>query len=258
MNTRQIGADTGTRPGFAAVLADLENAQKPGAGVPAYTRWVNRRAARVIAAAAVRAGIGPNGVSLLSALASFAGLALLALVPAGWAVGVAAACLLALGYIMDSADGQVARVTGTGSPAGEWLDHVIDAVRTPALHLVVRIGFPRWLDAGPALLLLPLAFTLLAVGHFMSQILAEQLGRQLAAATPGRRATAPAEAPSGKGPAWSVLLLPVDTGTMCWLFVLWGSPPVFIACYGLLFAVNLVFACISAARKFSTLRGGAK
>ncbi|MDQ0092663.1 CDP-alcohol phosphatidyltransferase family protein [Paeniglutamicibacter psychrophenolicus] len=258
MSTSQIGGDTGARAGFGAVLADLENAQKPGAGVPAYTRWVNRRAARVVAAAAVHAGIGPNVVSLLSALVSFAGLALLALVPAGWTVGVAAACLLALGYIMDSADGQVARVTGTGSPAGEWLDHVIDAVRTPALHLVVLIGFHRWFDAGPALLLLPLAFSLLAVGHFMSQILAEQLGRQLASATPGRRTAAPAEASLGKGPAWSVLMLPVDTGTMCWLFVLWGSPALFTACYALLFAVHLVFACISAARKFKSLHGGAK
>lgn len=253
MSTREIGALAEARPGFGAVLQGLDHAQKPGVGVPAYTRWVNRRAARVIAAAAVSGGIGPNQVSLLSALVSLAGLALLALVPAGWTVGIAAACLLALGYVMDSADGQVARVTGTGSLAGEWLDHVIDAVRTPALHLVVLVGFHRWLELDPLLYLLPLAFALLSVGHFMSQILAEQLSRQHTVAPARGPAGDAAEQQPGGGRAWSLLMLPVDTGTMCWLFVLWGSPPLFSACYMMLFIVNLVFGCVSATRKYRSL-----
>ena len=36
---------------FAAYRSALAAAQKPGAGVPAYMRWVNRGAARVVAAA---------------------------------------------------------------------------------------------------------------------------------------------------------------------------------------------------------------
>ena len=43
------GASWGTR--FTTYRAALAAAQKPGAGVPAYMRWVNRGAARVAAAA---------------------------------------------------------------------------------------------------------------------------------------------------------------------------------------------------------------
>lgn len=34
---------------FSHTLRSLEAAQKPGIGVPAYTRWVNRRVARYFA-----------------------------------------------------------------------------------------------------------------------------------------------------------------------------------------------------------------
>ena len=34
---------------FGRVLEDLRSAQKPGDGVPAYTRWVNRGMARRVA-----------------------------------------------------------------------------------------------------------------------------------------------------------------------------------------------------------------
>ena len=45
---------------FSHTLRSLEAAQKPGIGVPAYTRWVNRRVARYFAAAAVALGITPQ------------------------------------------------------------------------------------------------------------------------------------------------------------------------------------------------------
>ncbi|PQZ91099.1 CDP-alcohol phosphatidyltransferase [Arthrobacter sp. MYb227] len=243
---------------FVQVLHELEHAQKPGVGVPAYTRWINRRAARAFAAGAVASGLGPNTVSLLSACSSLVGLVLLVLLPASWGTGIATACFLALGYIMDSADGQVARVTGTGSPAGEWLDHVIDAVRTPALHLAVFTGFQRWFELDTALYFLPLAFALLAIGHFMSQILAEQLTRQhtLRAGSPDVKVHPQDQ--TLKSNLWSVLILPIDTGVMCWVFVFWGSPVAFIACYVFLFVFGLVFAGISAHRKYRQLGALAK
>jgi len=37
--------------------------------------------------------------------------------------------LVALNYVLDSVDGQVARLTGQGSAVGEWLDHSLDAIR---------------------------------------------------------------------------------------------------------------------------------
>ncbi|TQN35774.1 CDP-alcohol phosphatidyltransferase family protein [Kocuria rosea] len=125
------------RPSYEEALAGLRAAQKPGQGVPAYTRWVNRPLARYAAARAAAAGLTPNGVTALSAVLSAAGLVVLVAAPPTPATGVVVALLLAAGYVLDSADGQVARLTGTGSPAGEWLDHVVDSIRTPALHLAV-------------------------------------------------------------------------------------------------------------------------
>ena len=58
------GSSWGTR--FSAYRSALAAAQKPGAGVPAYMRWVNRGAARVVAAAGAASGWTPNIVSLKS------------------------------------------------------------------------------------------------------------------------------------------------------------------------------------------------
>lgn len=237
------------------VLNELDHAQKPGDGVPAYSRWVNRRAARVFAAAAVSMGLGPNAVTLVSACASTIGLLLLVVVPASWGSGLAAAALLALGYVMDSADGQVARITGTGSPAGEWLDHVVDAVRTPALHVAVFFGFQLSFGIESPLKYLPLGFALLSVGHFTSQILAEQLSRYHTARTESSAGAGDAGDPGQKGILWSILILPVDTGVMCWVFVLWGSQTLFLASYVILFGFAAVFAGISARRKYAQLKG---
>lgn len=234
------------RPGFRETLRDLNAAQKPGAGVPAYTRWVNRRIARVFAAGAVSVGIGPNGVTAISALSSAAGVAVLLFAAPGPLAGVAAALLFALGYALDSADGQVARVTGASSPSGEWLDHVVDAIRTPSVHLTVAVGYLRHAEHFPGggwgIAWMPMLFAVLSVGHFMSQILAEQLRRT--------RNTA---APSTGGTARSFLNLHMDAGTLCWIFVLWGFGPVFVAAYALLLAANAATIGISMRRKYTSL-----
>ncbi len=248
----QPGAE-GRRPAFRDVLSSLASAQKPGAGVPAYMRWVNRRAARPLAAAAVALGLSANAVSVVSVCVSALALGLLVALPASWWLGVAVAALLALGFALDSADGQVARVTRTGSPAGEWLDHVIDAVRTPAIHLAVLVGLFLRPDVQRGWLVLPLLYTLVSVGIFMSQILAEQL-RQ--AALGGRPAAVvpSAPAPEGSGLVRSLALLPTDFGMVCWVFVLWGSAPLFLAGYGLLLLINGLHFPLSAARRFRELR----
>ena len=126
------------------------SAQKPvAAGAPPYSILVNRRAGRFVAAAAYRAGLSPNQVTAVSATFTFGGIILPATTaPAGW-VGALVWAALALGYIFDSADGQLARLQGSGSVAGEWLDHVVDSTKIVSLHLAVLIAasaissFPR-------------------------------------------------------------------------------------------------------------------
>ncbi len=224
-------------------LQALHGAQKSGAGVPAYTRWVNRRAARIIAATAASLGLTPDQVTALSAGLSATGLAVLLIAGPQWWSALLCAVLLAAGYVFDSADGQVARLTGTGSPAGEWLDHVVDAARTPAIHLSIAVAV---LVHRPDLLWLggvAMAFTVLSAAQFMSQILAEQLVR----------ASGPEES---RGPRHlqSLTLLPTDTGVLCWCFALWVVPPVFAVAYAALFALNLVHAGASMLRKHRKLQ----
>lgn len=230
------------RTGFREYLADLNRAQKSGAGVPAYTRWVNRRLARGVAAASAALGLTPNAVTVLSAALSTVGLAILIIAGPTWWAALAAAILLAAGYVFDSADGQVARLTGASSPAGEWLDHVVDAVRTPAVHLTVAVVVVLHRPDLAWLAVVALLFTVMSVGQFMSQILAEQLVRNSGG-----------EEPEGSGVRKSLFLLPTDNGVLCWSFAFWIFPPVFAVVYTLLFAINFVHTAASMRRKFRKL-----
>ncbi|UFU05729.1 CDP-alcohol phosphatidyltransferase family protein [Ruania halotolerans] len=223
---------------FDEALDVLRGRQKPGPGVPAYTRWVNRGLARYAAAAAYRSGLGPNEVTAISGLVSLAGMAVLVLRPASLPAGVAVAMLLATGYLLDSADGQVARLSGRSSRAGEWLDHVVDAVRMPMLHLCTLVALFQT-GTAPWVLVLPLLYAVVTTGQFFSQMLAEQL------------------APSGTAPiprqGQSFFLLPTDTGVLCWLYVLWGLPGAFVPAYAALLVLNLVHSVISMRRRFRQL-----
>lgn len=230
------------RPGFRESLTNLNRAQKHGAGVPAYMRWVNRRLARGVAAACAAVGITPNTVTMISAALSAGGLVLMLLVGPTWWSAMATALLLAAGFVFDSADGQLARLTGTGSAAGEWLDHVVDAIRTPVTHLTIAVAVILHRPELTWLAVLALCFTVLSVGQFMSQILAEQLIRR----------TGGEQAEQG-GIRKSLLLLPTDTGILCWSFAFWALPAFFAVVYAALFAFNLVHAAASMRRKYVKL-----
>ncbi|MFT4157697.1 MAG: CDP-alcohol phosphatidyltransferase family protein [Microbacterium sp.] len=211
--------------------------------MPAYTRWVNRRLARGVAAGAATVGLGPNAVTMLSAALSAAGLALMIAVPASWPSALGTAALLAAGYVFDSADGQVARLTKKSSPAGEWLDHVVDAIRTPLIHLSVAVAVLVYEPHLTWLSVVATGFAVMSVGQFMSQILAEQLVRNRGA-----------ERAEANGIRKSLSLLPTDTGVLCWSFALWALPPVFAVAYTALFAVNLVHTGVSMVRKYRKLK----
>src|SRR5699024_6720784 len=91
---------------YSENLVALRPAQKPTHGVPAYLRWFNRPLGRHVAAWADVLGLSPNQVTAVSAALSGAGLVVLVLSIAWWA-GPVAAGLLLLGYVFDSADGQL-------------------------------------------------------------------------------------------------------------------------------------------------------
>lgn len=233
------------------VVHRLAAAQKSNRGAAGWSRWVNRPAGRQLAALAYRLGLSPNQVTVASALLSGTGIALLATLRPTVGTGVLVASLLVLGYMLDAADGQLARLTGSGSRAGEWLDHVVDATKTAVIHLAVLISFYRFLDLPPAMLLVPLAFSAVACVFFFSVILSEQLRRSARAAL-----GAPASPPSTE-PApvlRSLLVLPGDYGLLCVSFALLGVPTVFVPLYTLLMVANALLLLAALVRWYREMR----
>ena len=178
---------------FGDALKRLRHVQKTAKGGPPYSLFVNRPLGRVIAAAAYQANLTPNQVTYISAALTATGLIVLALAPASWLVGILVTVCLALGYAFDSADGQLARLRGGGSFAGEWLDHMIDSVKVAAIHVAVLISLYRNFDLHDAWLLVPLGFTVVSTVHFFGMILVDLMTR-IQRATAGEPTPPPATA----------------------------------------------------------------
>lgn len=227
--------------GLRETVGELSRAQKPSAGTPAYSRFVNRRIGRVFAAAAFLGRRTPNQVSLASGFCSLMGIVLIATVRPSVTLALVVTALLVLGYGLDSADGQLARLRGGGSPLGEWLDHMIDSVKIVLLHSAVLISFYRF-DAfsNELVLLVPLAYVCVSAVMFFGLILIDQL----------RRRHGGAQKPNERGDSVvkSLLIAPTDYGVLCLVFLTFAWPSLFAVLYGALLAANLVFLAAAIAK----------
>ncbi|MGY1814258.1 CDP-alcohol phosphatidyltransferase family protein [Blastococcus sp. SYSU D00820] len=232
------------REGLRATLRRLSAAQKGNAGAPAYSRFVNRKLGRLFAALAYHAGLTPNAVTAISAVFTGTGIALLALVEPSVPMGLLVAACLVLGYALDAADGQLARLRGGGSPAGEWLDHMVDAAKASSLHLGVLIGFYRFGDVDPWVLLVPIGYCVVdAVTYFgtmLNEALRAQHGVTTRAARTGEKV----------GIGRSLMTLPTDYGLLAVVFVLFGVPSVFVPVYGVLFLAAAGFLALASVKWF--------
>ncbi|MFI5772764.1 CDP-alcohol phosphatidyltransferase family protein [Streptomyces sp. NPDC051658] len=232
------------------VLRELRGAQKTAKGVSLYSRYVNRPAGRVFAAGAYRIGLTPNQVTSASAAFTFAAIASVALVRPSVGLAVAVYAGLAIGFALDSADGQLARLTGRGGPDGEWLDHVVDCAKMILVHTAVLISFQRFSGVpGEGWLLLPLGFLFTAVLTFCAGLLREQLGK---AATARSGAGPGAAAPVSRLRA--VALLPADYGVFCLVFLLLGDRTAFRIGYAVLAVVHALFLVAFLTKWFKELR----
>lgn len=236
--------------GLRTVMHRLSAAQKSNRGAPGYSRWINRPAGRFLAATAFKIGLSPNQVTLGSAAMSLLGITLVAILPATLATGCTVAILLTVAYALDSADGQLARLRGTGSAGGEWLDHVVDCVKSVTIHLAVLICWFTNIDFISSLwLLIPLAYCVQSVTWFFSITLTEQLLSQS-----GRRKSKSAANPREQAPAArSLAMLPVDYGVLCLSFFLLGYPHIFVAVYTILAVVNVAYLGLAMVRWYRSL-----
>jgi phosphatidylglycerophosphate synthase len=225
-------------------MAELASKQKTLKGVSLYSRFVNRPAGRFFAALGHLIGMTPNQMTLASAACTFSAIAVLATAEPSWGTGFVVAALLILGFILDSSDGQLARLTGTSSAAGEWLDHVVDCARSVLIHSAVLVCFYRFFELpSDWSLAVPLIFQFAAVVLFVAGTLAALL----------KRANGQSESAEPPSLARSVLLLPADFGIVAASFVLLGSGQLFVIVYSTLAAIQLLLLATLGAKWFSEL-----
>lgn len=221
---------------YRELTAALVSKQKTSKGASAYARFLNRPAGRYIAALAFKLRMTPNAVTAISAACSFSGIALIALAPATVGISAMIVTLLVLGYALDSADGQLARLQGGGSFAGEWLDHVVDAAKMGSLHLAVLVSWYHGYALSPTWLVVPLLYQFLAVVLFFSIILTDQMRRAHRGSASTRLA--------GEGTSsfvYSLAVLPTEYGVLALAFGLWAVPSAFSVVYTAFFAINACF-----------------
>ncbi len=233
------------RESVAETVRRLAAAQKSSKGAPAYSRFVNRPMGRLFAALAYRLGLTPDAVTVISACFTFAAIGVLVLVPPSALVAAAVCAGLVVGYALDAADGQLARLRGGGSLAGEWLDHMVDAVKVSSLHIAVAVALYRFGRLDVRLVLVPLAFTVVSGVHFFGMILTEQLRR--------RHATGAVPPPRGST-LRALAVLPVDYGVLCLVFALLARPPLFVAAYTVLFMGSLGYLALALRKWYRDMR----
>lgn len=248
MSTRPVGGATRTADprSLREIIDALGAAAKTPRGVSVYSVRVNRVGGRWIAAVAYKIGMTPNQVTVLSGLVSAAGILGLAALHPSVPLGVACSLALVLGFMLDSADGQVARLRRMSSPAGEWLDHCVDAACKLGLHAAVLVAWLR-LDYADSRLLLPLAFQFVAVLFFFGGTLAGVL-RHRAAELPGATAV-----PSLRDRVAPVVLLPVDHGVVALMFMTWGWQGAFTGVYTASLALHVLYSLVFARHWFQEL-----
>lgn len=236
------------RPGMREAYSALDRAQKGWArGAPAYSVFVNRRIGRFLAAFGHGLGLTPNQATMISAAHTFVGIALLMVLPRSILTGVLVAVLLVLGYAWDSADGQIARLRGAGSVAGEWLDHFVDAIKIASLHLAVLVGlFVHAQSVDRRWLLVPLAFSVVSTVTFFGMILNDLLK--------GARGIPSTHSRGGGTLLRSLVLLPTDFGLICLVFIFWGWTSVFLPLYSTLFVCAAAFLALASVRWFREMK----
>jgi len=110
--------------------------------------------ARGLARALAPTRVRPNAVTLAAAGLMLGASALVAFARPGWPINLTAAAALAAALVLDTADGHLARLQGTASDFGRWLDAWLDELCDMALHAAVawaaftRTGSPAWLMLG--------------------------------------------------------------------------------------------------------------
>jgi phosphatidylglycerophosphate synthase len=111
---------------------------------------VDPLAGRLVVWTANRTDITPNQLTLGAGVLGLASAVCFALpgwqVPASWAWLVLGGLLFHLSFVLDCMDGKIARLKGTGSVFGAWVDFVFDRIRFFGCVMALLLG--QWAATG--------------------------------------------------------------------------------------------------------------
>jgi hypothetical protein len=131
-------------------IVAIYRASKKKRDVNWFTEHVARPPAAIIVYLASKTRITPNQITFLSVVVAAAACALWILLP-GYTWSVVAALVFELSFVLDCADGQLARLRRQASPIGHLLDFLMDELK--AMLVIGAIAVRLWRESGDPWLL---------------------------------------------------------------------------------------------------------
>jgi len=116
-----------------------------------FTEWIARPPAAVVVYLLRGTPITPNQVTFLSAIVAAGSALMFALLPGYWWL-VAAALVFEFSFVLDCADGQLARLRKRASPLGHLLDFLMDELKAMLIFGCVAVRL--WRETGDVRMLL--------------------------------------------------------------------------------------------------------
>jgi phosphatidylglycerophosphate synthase len=119
-----------------------------------WNAYVCRPLAAVVVSAVAGTRVTPNQITLVALVVAVGAAAILCACPAYWGL-VLGAVVFELSYVLDCADGMLARLRGTASTAGHLLDFLMDELKAFLILAAVAVRLYRERD-DPRMLLVGL------------------------------------------------------------------------------------------------------
>jgi CDP-alcohol phosphatidyltransferase len=186
-------------PAMWSEIVGIYRASKKKRDVNWFTEHVARPPAAIVVYLASKTRITPNQITFLSVVVAAAACAIWICLPDyHWLV--AAALIFEFSFVLDCADGQLARLRRIASPLGHLLDFLMDELK--AMLVLGSIAVRLWLESGDVRLLLAGlgGLFLLAAGISLTTFIRRPEYAPPAPAAPAADPAAPPAPPRRRGP----------------------------------------------------------
>ena len=123
-------------------VAAIYRSSKKKKDINWFTEWIARPPGAVVVYFLRNTRITPNQITFISAFVAAGACAMFALLP-GWHWLIAAALVFEFSFVLDCADGQLARLRKVASPVGHLLDFLMDELKAMLLFGCVAVRLWR-------------------------------------------------------------------------------------------------------------------